>query len=136
MPIPIQSCHQPNWWTPNQDFSRKQSILVIYQSRLTNTNFIYSHYDLHRMRGKIWGSLSVKIPKIWALTSGRPSVISRGFLNTFQPSTIINWQINVSFIVSSSTIDIFYQIYTFYQNRYQIYIFHENSYQICIFSEK
>ena len=30
--------------TPDQDFSRKQSILVIYQSRLTNTNFIYSFY--------------------------------------------------------------------------------------------
>ena len=38
-------------------------------------------------------------------------------------------------IVSSSTIDIFYQIYTFYQNRYQIYIFYQNSYQIYIFYE-
>ena len=33
-------------------------------------------------------------------------------------------------VVSSSTIDVFYQIYTFYENRYQIYIFYENSYQI------
>ena len=41
----------------------------------------------------------------------------------------------VSLIVSSSTIDIFYQIYTFYQNRYQIYIFYQNSYQIYIFYE-
>ena len=40
-----------------------------------------------------------------------------------------------SLIVGSSTIDIFYQIYTFYQNRYQIYIFYENSYQIYIFYE-
>ena len=38
-------------------------------------------------------------------------------------------------IVSSSTIDIFYQIHTFYKNRYQIYIFYENRYQIYIFYE-
>ena len=37
--------------------------------------------------------------------------------------------------MSSSTIDIFYQIYTFYQNSYQIYIFYQNSYQIYIFYE-
>ena len=37
--------------------------------------------------------------------------------------------------MSSSTIDIFYQIYTFYENRYQIYIFYENSYQIYIFTK-
>ena len=42
---------------------------------------------------------------------------------------------NWAAIVSSSTIDIFYQIYTFYQNRYQIYIFYQNSYQIYIFYE-
>ena len=41
----------------------------------------------------------------------------------------------ITLIVSSSTIDIFYQIYTFYQNRYQIYIFYQNSYQIYIFYE-
>ena len=41
----------------------------------------------------------------------------------------------LTLIVSSSTIDIFYQIYTFYQNRYQIYIFYQNSYQIYIFYE-
>ena len=37
--------------------------------------------------------------------------------------------------MSSSTSDIFYEIYTFYQNRYQIYIFYENTYQIYIFTK-
>ena len=38
-------------------------------------------------------------------------------------------------IVSSSTIDKIYEIYTFYENRYEIYIFYENRYEICIFYE-
>ena len=43
--------------------------------------------------------------------------------------------ISLGLIVRSSTIDIFYQIYTFYENSYQIYIFYQNSYQIYIFYE-
>ena len=38
-------------------------------------------------------------------------------------------------IVSSSTIDKIYEIYTFYENRYEIYTFYKNRYKICIFYE-
>ena len=52
----------------------------------------------------------------------------------FSAKSIKLWTFGV--IVSSSTIDIFYQIYTFYENRYQIYIFYENSYQIYSYFRK
>ena len=35
-------------------------------------------------------------------------------------------QILLILVVSSSTIDNIYEIYTFYENRYEIYIFYEN----------
>ena len=39
----------------------------------------------------------------------------------------------LTLIVSSSTIDKIYEIYTFYENKYEIYTFYENRYEIYTF---
>ena len=45
-------------------------------------------------------------------------------------SNLINFKFGV--LVSSSTIDKIYEIYTFYENRYKIYTFYENRYKIFV----
>ena len=65
-------------------------------------------------------------------------VFNNGFMFHYKKAT--SWSISVllvlvALIVSSSTIDQIYEIYTFYENRYEIYPFYKNRYEICIFTK-
>ena len=52
------------------------------------------------------------------LAAGGGCLSSTGKLHV---GVVFKTEMKMKFIVSSSTIDMFYQIYTFYENRYQIW---------------